>query len=356
MLRISLCLCLFACASGCSFSSPPGEEPWDGSDGSAQDAGYEALHADMDGGDLAVESDDGTDGTDTGLWEWCPDASEYIGGAWDYQAIVTNDALLCVVNQGRTVEQAMRNKAQLRLVASSYPLPDTDGTYAVMIPACIRVPGREESHHAGEGVLTVSSRDIGGTIRQYEFTQPMRVGLQRWDAGWNAHLYFPGGVQPQIIFDNRLNRFEGGTEVFVGYRLGVEGFEQAWQTLPCDPAMANLRVTIATFDRGSLTVEADVYSEVAFGGHAPAILRRVHGELDGVPIDQNDYDRLSHLPAHHNWGGSFLVMFEEPIGQACGIKLDVPSIDGGGPSLGAWTVDCDLAPLAELTGLIVAPP
>jgi hypothetical protein len=270
--------------------------------------------------------------------------------------VVTDEALFCVVNQGWTVQEAMGNKAQVRWIPDVYPLPDANGTYAVMLPACIRIPGGEESRHDSTGSLTVTTSSNGVRSIQYDFTQPMRMGTRQWDIGMNAQLYFPGDKPPQLVISNQLTWYESGTEITVWYNLGVEGFDRPWRAFPCDPANYTARVTAASFDRGSLTVEAHIYWEVPSGGQAPAILRRGHGELDGVPFGQRDYDRLSHLPAHHNWGGSFLVMFDQPIGSACGIQLDVPSVDGGGPLLGAWTVDCHLAPIEELTGLEVAPP
>jgi hypothetical protein len=339
--------------SACSSSEMPNAEPdagdlEDGESAEIQDAGE-------DGADLPVESADEHSGD---LWGWCPDASAYIGGEWMISAVATDEALYCVVNQGTSVEEAMRNKAQLRFVPGTYPLPAESGDHAVMIPACIWRLRDEVSQHEGVGNVNVTAWDVSGAMRLgYELSQPMRVGDKRWDVIVRAMVYFRDEVQPtELVMSDQQTWIADGKQVTLWYFLGVEGFDQPWGAYPCEPAVASRREIVTRFDRGNLTVEYDVYMEVEYGGQGPAQLRMALGELDGVSFEQRDYARLSHQPAHHNWGGSYLVLFDEPIGQACGIKLHVPSEDGGGPELGAWTVDCDLAVIDELGGLEAVQP
>jgi hypothetical protein len=363
---------LAGCSSGTGNGQPDGEEQQteesgledaDGGidaadvvpDGQDEDGGVDAADEVQDGQDGGEDGDAGSadgDGGDPFLWDWCPDPSAYVGGNWNYQASVTDQALFCVINQGFSVEEAMGSKAQLRVVPGSYPLPQEDGTYPLLIPACIRVPENVESQHAGEGLLTVTTEYIGDyPYVHYAVSQPMMVGIQPWTIEMNFSIYNPGNPYPDLVLDNRLSEWEGGHEISKSYILDNEVLDYPWWAFPCLPASANRRETGGTFDRGQINVWNDVIYDIPSGGHAPAILQRGWGELDGTAFDQEDYFKLSHLPAHHNWGGSFLVMFEQPIGPACGIKLCIPSMDGGGPDLGAWTVDCSLDTIDQLTGL-----
>jgi hypothetical protein len=265
-------------------------------------------------------------------------------------------ALHCVINQGYTVEEAYENKARLRIVPGTYPVPDTDGDYGLVIPACIEIADNVGSEHAGVGALSVTSQPLGqGTQFEYQLEQPMLVGGQAWTIGISIHMYVSSSPHPEVIFSNYLNRYENGNEVFVGYRLDNGAVDYPWWVLPCEPLNYGRREDRATFDRGEITVIHDVHWDVGSAGGAPAIFQHGFGELDGIAFDQEDYFKLAHIIAHHNWGGTFLVVFDQPIGQACAIKIQIPSQDGGGPDQGAWTLDCNLDPIDELDGFTPVP-
>ncbi|HOX45279.1 MAG TPA: hypothetical protein PK668_16910 [Myxococcota bacterium] len=345
---LALAAVLASAGPGCQGGSEPGDGGQDAeADGQGEDGRDEGSGADVpDGGDAE------------GLWPWCPDPSAYVGGGWDHLARVDDQALYCVLNQGATVEEDLALKARLRLVPGAYPLPREGLEAACLLPACLELPGGVGSELAGEGWLAVAVEPSGqGQHLTWQLAEPLQAGGRPWSVEISASMYTysaAAGV-PELVLSNRLTRYEAWGELYTSLRLTHAELPYPWQLLPCRPDTESHRQDRATFDRGWMEVWHDVVDDVPSGGGAPAVLARGFGELDGVAFDQRDYFKLGHLIAHHNWGGTFLVMLDTPIGQACGLKLAIPSLDGGGPDPAAWTVGCDLAPLEELTGLVTGP-
>jgi hypothetical protein len=83
---------------------------------------------------------------------------------------------------------------------------------------------------------------------------------------------------------------------------------------------------------------------MTLGGTEPGALVHAAGALDGVPFSQGDYWKLIYNPAHHHFARDFAVLFEAPIGLACGIKVEAKN---GDPVL--HTVACDLANIEART-------
>jgi len=54
----------------------------------------------------------------------------------------------------------------------------------------------------------------------------------------------------------------------------------------------------------------------------PALFQGAVGELDGTPFMQHDFYRLIYSAGHHHFVRDFAVLFDEPIGEACGIKVE----------------------------------
>jgi hypothetical protein len=339
-----LCLAALLAGPGCA-----------GGDG-GQDAGPDARDGGEDG-DARDGGDDG-DGEAPALWPWCPAPSAYQGGSWDHAAQVDDGALYCVLNQGATVEEDLGAKARLRIVPGSYPLPAASGQVDLLLPVCLELPGGQGSELSGPGPLAVTAEPYHqGRRLTWRLEQPLLAGGRSWafELFVTLYTYDAAAGLPILALSDRLMLHEPWGELYLSFRLGHAELGYPWPLLPCLPANSNRRVERVTFDRGWLEVWHDVVHDAEYGGGGPAILSRGFGALDGVAFDQQDYYKLGHLIAHHNWGGTFLVMFDEPVGSVCGLKLCVPSQDGGGPDPGAWAMGCDLQPIEELAGLVLEP-
>ena len=106
---------------------------------------------------------------------------------------------------------------------------------------------------------------------------------------------------------------------------------------PCKTPQAVTEPEVLAVDRGHL----DLYLEVSeVGGvwiDAPRVLYRVVGELDGVAFEQVDYFRMGYAYTAHGLDREVLVMFDDPIGDACGLWGEYGR--DGKESL--FTIDCD---------------
>ena len=69
------------------------------------------------------------------------------------------------------------------------------------------------------------------------------------------------------------------------------------------------------------------------------------GTLDGTAFSTEDFFQLVYLPGHHHFTRNFAVLFDAPIGKACGIRIEaVNNLDGDVTAV-VSTAGCDLAPL-----------
>ena len=75
----------------------------------------------------------------------------------------------------------------------------------------------------------------------------------------------------------------------------------------------------------------------------PSSYVRAQGTLDGVAFDVTDYWRLPYNPEHHHFSRDFGVLFDAPIGGACGLVARKLDKWGEPPAAEVATVDWDLA-------------
>ena len=82
----------------------------------------------------------------------------------------------------------------------------------------------------------------------------------------------------------------------------------------------------------------------------PGAFVRAVGTFAGISFDQQDYFHLVYRPEHHHFVRHFAVLFDEPIQGACGLEVsNVEPWYGTSDSAVAYTVDCDLNRIEELT-------
>jgi hypothetical protein len=73
------------------------------------------------------------------------------------------------------------------------------------------------------------------------------------------------------------------------------------------------------------------------------------GELDGTAFDQLDYWKLVYSAPHHHFSNrAFVVLFDQPISGACGLRVEsLDAFDGTLPEVSL--AGCDLQPLSART-------
>jgi hypothetical protein len=95
--------------------------------------------------------------------------------------------------------------------------------------------------------------------------------------------------------------------------------------------------------------EVELYIQMGDSGDStePAAFVRATGTLDGVAFEQTDYYRLIYNPKHHHFERDFAVLLEEPIGGACGLKIECLDPWNEPPPSRMTTVNCDLSEIEE---------
>jgi hypothetical protein len=69
------------------------------------------------------------------------------------------------------------------------------------------------------------------------------------------------------------------------------------------------------------------------------------GTLDGTAFEQRSYWKLVYRPTHHHFTRDYAVLFDSPIGGACGLKaVSVPEAQTT-----VHTINCDLSDIQART-------
>ncbi|NMC70186.1 MAG: hypothetical protein GYA57_08995 [Myxococcales bacterium] len=279
--------------------------------------------ADADGdldGDAGADGEADGDGSgDGGWWPWCPGPEAYVGGAWSGALVATADALYCgSFHETRTLETELPAKVQVGFVEGTYPLPTAAGDYSVRLPFCVRFLeiGTEPSLD-GVGTLSVS---VSGTTYRYNYRQPLRTAAgDSWQFRANISLDVPAGV-PRVTLDGSYAAF---SSVYTDLSLcpgDCSDWSQLRQLGSCTFEGCSTDFEVLTFRGGTATLELRL--GVSMAGTEPGIFWRAEGTLDGVSFAVDDYWRLVYNPEHHHFSRDFAVLFDAPIGTACGLRVD----------------------------------
>jgi hypothetical protein len=289
-------------------------------------------------------------------WAFCPSGPPPASDpSWMHTITVAADAQFCSFNTILPLAQALARAKVVRLVAGTYAFPDQSGRARAHLPFCVRAQGGRSAASADGGELTTSRRPfLGQELLEHFLLQPLTLGGTPHVLFTQTSSYFPtGDPAPTIgIGGSTVDRV---SEVFHQLCPGESCRGSSEILAPCPAPGDGVEATVS-FDRGEMTVTT-VLASGGFGPVSPAMLARASGSLDGVSFEQADYFRLAHRPDHHNWGGGYLVLFETPIGQACGIEAYVPSADGSFwvDEPAAWLVGCDLSRREALANVRPAP-
>lgn len=281
----------------------------------------------------------------------CPGPELFEGEpSWTYEVRVESSAVFCGLVTEQPLREAPAKAFKLHLTPGTYRLPEAPGTYQMRLPLCAQGPNRETFELGGPGPLTLSQLPLGDdAFWLYRLEQGFTLGgaTRVLDVGLDVYYRASVGRPPSVVLDGQREHGDG-PDTSVTYMSCGEPCEEPVWFEPC-PAPGEGELYAVRFDRGRVELRVRVYP--SFGPSGPAALTRASGTLDGTSFVQEDYFKLAHRPDHHNHGGGFFVRFDAPIGDACGLELEVPSRDGGWATLGGRLVDCSMQTLETLSGL-----
>jgi hypothetical protein len=105
------------------------------------------------------------------------------------------------------------------------------------------------------------------------------------------------------------------------------------------------RHTIA-FAGGQIVLDVRITGRVG-GSVMLAAFTSASGTLDGTAFTQSDYWKLVYSADHHHFTRNFAVLFDAPIGDACGLKiLNFWGNRAAAPLPEVSTIRCDLTTIA----------
>ncbi len=262
--------------------------------------------------DTDSDTDSDTD-VDVEPWSWCPDADAWRGDeTWTGTLTVTGGAVYCASPQEyASFAELLANKRQLLVIEGSYPHPEEAGSADIALPVCTRFPGEEHADMDGVGTLETWTYDYEGAPIWGQGSQPLTNGHTL-----EMVLSSGGGV-----FDLTL---DGG---------GGDGPDNdaLWSIddvvlSPCGEDTWNPETHALTFEGGrvELLVQVDRYG--IGDGTEPSVFPSASGTLDGTDFDITEPFQLLYSPDHHHFGRHWVVLFDDPIGEACGLQADVDDV------------------------------
>jgi len=358
-LAVMVSLAFVGCSSG-GESLPDGsvEDARDGAgDGdvsAADDGGFDAADGGADAADGGADAADGLDGDDQGPgpWDNCPPSTDYVGGDWPWTLRVVEGAIYCAsFNEARTLEQEKRLKGRIRLTPGDYPVPDQNGEYEFRLPVCLEVPNEDGRPELAEpGTLNVNHSEWNDGIQfRVQLYQPLKTaGGQEWTLYLSAGVWIP---KDQTVIDVLDGSYQDPYNVFIDIVLCHEK-EQCWliddySFASCGFETARPQIHSLGFERGNIDLHFMMGDSMA--STEPGAFVRAKGVLDGQVFDQQEYYKLVYNPEHHHFRRDYAVIFDEPIGDACGLKAInlVPWEPEGEEAL--YTIDCELGEIEQIT-------
>jgi hypothetical protein len=331
---------------------PDGGDPEPDSGPTADSGNPSDAGADEDSGpgdDDAGEEPDPSPGP----WQGCPDGDDFAGAENGPHTLhATEAAVYCAMfDEARTLEDELAAKAMLRVAPGSYGLPGADAA-SFALPLCIRFRNEPHPELQTPGAVTYTTSELGsGTSHVYDWAQPTAIGTSTRELQVRFEIVEAGSATPSITLDGEnVPPFD-------------ETLDRASFKLCDDPATcySGLIFESCTFENaivqlhsvslgsdGSLDLELHIGD--SFASTEPGAFVRAAGTFRGQSFDQRDYWRLVYSPEHHHFARDFAVLFDAPIGDACGIEIAQlePGTDNLVPDE-AYAIDCELDRIETLT-------
>ena len=320
-------------------------------DKSDDDTGPVTAEADTDT-DTDSDTDSDTDAdtdVDTADWSHCPDASTYLGDdSWSADVEAGSNAVYCSAwNEDRTLEGELAALGKMRVMEGSWSLPTTDGTYDFSLPLCVARPdGLPKPEVVGTGSTTVTSSSWSGTTYTYlRGTQDLQEsGGGDWSLEHTIVLVSEEGEEAGSL---PLNGGPSDEETGAGaawtlYEAGGSAFDtDALSFEPCSVSWWTRSQHSVTFEGGEVSLDLWMGDNVT--NTAPGKFSLAEGTLDGTAFTQEDRFKLVYNPGHHHFERHFAIIFDEPIGDVCALRIE--DIDGVDDVITATvsTANCDLS-------------
>jgi len=306
----------------------------------------------QDDDDSSPPGDDDDSAAAGEIWTWCPGAEEFVGAAsWTQSLEVTAGALYCsTFSETRTLEEEPNFKALIRVVPGSYRLPGEDGVATLALPVCFQMnEGKEPPLLDGSGNVHSSSNEwSGSTYYSHLLEQPLETtaGASWWLSATIRLESDVGQAPPALVLDGSGGAAYGGPGAeFSLCPEDPQSCSGERRFAACNPTSYRLQRHHVLFDGGDLSL--DIRMGESMAATEPAAFVRAAGTLDGQPFEQGDYWKLIYNPTHHHFSRDFAVLFDSPIGDACGLKAAELDPWGDQPPARVHTIACDLAELGE---------
>lgn len=307
-----------------------------------------------DTGDKPADTDTGVLDTDTGgtgdpPWPHCPDASAYVGDtSWAGVVQVTGEALYCSTsNEGRTLEQELEAKTLFRVIEGAYAVPTEEGEVEIAFPVCtLRADEASQPKMDGAGTTYASPSDFGSTRYTYlDGTQPMVADDgTSWSLDHTIVMVGPAGETPDplVLDGGEGDASTGADAVFTAYRAGDSVEDDAAVVFDsCLGTAWDENLHTVTFDGGDVALDLYISDETIVTGSAQLV--HASGTLDGTAFEVDNFFQLIYRPDHHHYTRHFAVLFDTPIGDACGLRIEEVDAQQGTTTAVVSTAACDLS-------------
>lgn len=317
-------------------------EPDAGNDSEPADGGTSGEPT-SDGGDQ-TEPTSPADGGVLDPWASCPTTATPKNDAWPIRVRASEDAIYCAMfNETRTLAEEQATKLQLRIAPGVHRVPDVD-TEAFALPACIRDESEAKPVVAG-AVTVMRSPAEGNTDYSLRFDQEfgerdarhLQISLQQT---------IDDGATVEFVVDGTEGH---ALDAYQAMDLCEDDGDSCFPTVlftSCAYESGELNTHEVAFEGGNVTFALRLGE--SFAGTEPGAFVSAHGTYLGEAFVQDDYFKLIYHPTHHHFERAFVVLFDAPRGDVCGIEVsglepfgdDVPDV--------AFAVDCELQRLDEL--------
>jgi hypothetical protein len=287
----------------------------------------------------------------SGMWQGCPTAADYVGDTWGLALEIDPGARFC--NQGdesQTLASEFLRKTMVRIAPGSFAIPDVsiDPAVPFTLPVCFAFAHGDAPVLDGTGEVRAFISPSGSDeFFNIMVRQPLMAGSQPWDLRLDIAGMRAAG-QSVVVADGSMASDEFGFGlVTMQLCRGTDCYSSAdqFRTISaCDYSALPKQNHHIEFTDGSRTgiLDLDIHIGFSPASTEPAMFVLGSGNIGGVTFSQNDFWQLFYRPTHHHFSRDFGLLFEAPIGAACGVA--VTELMGKEAVLN--TTDCDLNSLA----------